>query len=318
MSLPDLQEPLRLLEEKNVDTAVEVLERKVSALPAHLGAHVLLAYAYEAQERWTQALESWEEVHFLMPNSPIAEDGKRRVLRRMEGITAGDERAFAREQPEPESHATEPEVSSPDTADEEPETASSPDTENSSDEASSPDTETSSEEADAASDEAPEGLAQLRRQAEREARQGGARPGLSETPPSIGEASDDDPSSEASSPPDEPPSTTPEEQIEHLEDEGAADELDQLIDKLQSARIDPDPDAETDAPPPDAEPFDDEDESEEVVSETLARIHEGQDDYEKAAHIYAQLAEQEPDRADEFREKAAELRERAKASDEDA
>ncbi|PSQ77227.1 MAG: hypothetical protein BRD33_02405, partial [Bacteroidetes bacterium QH_6_63_17] len=86
MSLPDLQEPLALLEQKNYDEAVDVLEQKVAALPAHLGAHVLLAYAHEGREQWEEALESWEEVHVLLPNSPIASAGKQRVLRRMDGI----------------------------------------------------------------------------------------------------------------------------------------------------------------------------------------------------------------------------------------
>jgi hypothetical protein len=55
-----------------------------------------------------------------------------------------------------------------------------------------------------------------------------------------------------------------------------------------------------------------------VVSETLARIHEGQDDYEKAAYIYAQLAEQEPHRADEFRQKAREMKRKADAGNDSA
>ncbi len=283
MPLPDLQEPLTLLEQKDVDAAVEVLEQKTTALPAHLGAHVLLARAYEAQKRWDQALKAWATVHFLMPNSPIAEAGKRRVLRRMDGIEDENERSAAEGLP-PRPDPTAPTSGAPSEDEETP----------SEDESSPPDDDF--------------GLTQLRRQAEREARQGGARPGLADEPP---EPSSADPSPEESS-------STPEEQIEQLDEEDEEDDLDDLIDKLQSARIDPDPDAETETPPPvpdDPEEHSaDEPPGEEVVSETLAKIHAGQNDYERAAHIYAQLAEQEPDRADEFREKAAEMREKADTS----
>lgn len=280
MSLPDLQEPLALLEQKDVDTAIDVLEQKVTVLPAHLGAHVLLAYAYEAQQRWDEALESWENARFLMPNSPIAEAGKRRVLRRMDGIETDDGPLGPGAPPRPATAPARPA-----------ESASSPASED--DEAEA---DTDREEESPAEDDE---LAQLRRQAEREARQGGARAGFADEPPSV------DPP-----PPPETPSSTPKEQIEQLENEEGSNDLDRLIDKLQSARIDPDPDAEADAPPP--EP-DFEDETEEVVSETLARIHKGQEDYQKAARIYETLADQEPDRAAEFREKAAEMR--AKADD---
>jgi tetratricopeptide (TPR) repeat protein len=291
MPLPDLQEPLSLLERKDFGTAVEVLEEKVSALPAHLGAHVLLAHAHEAQEHWEDALEAWANAHFLMPNSPIAKAGKKRVLQRMDGITGDGEHP-----PIPEA----PAALSPGLT----ESPSEPETE-----------APSSDEVGDSSSEDDFGLAQLRRQAEREARQGGARPGLADEPPTP--PSPDEPTEESSS--------TPEEQIEHLDEGEEADDLDRLIDKLQSARIDPDPEAEMSAPPPTPEDSDDpsagdeeeHDPADEVVSETLAKIHEGQNDYEKAAHIYAQLAEQEPERADEFRAKAAEMREKTDGADED-
>lgn len=275
MPLPDLQAPLALLEQNEFDTAVEVLEQKVTALPAHLGAHILLAHAYEAQQRWDRALEAWATAHFLLPNSPIAAAGKQRVLRRMDD---------AEENEQPPSAGTSPPLPGPATAPPAP----------------------SEDETEEPSSEDDFGLAQLRRQAEREARQGGARPGLTDAPPSV------DPS--------ETDSSTPEEQIEHLEGEDG-DDLDDLIDKLQSARINPDPDAETDAPPPapdDSEaPPPDEAPEEEIVSETLAKIHEGQGDYRKAAQIYATLADQEPERADEYREKAAEMQEQAEGAEED-
>lgn len=288
MSLSDLQAPLALLEQKDFGTAVDVLEEKVTALPAHLGAHVLLAYAHEGQQNWERALKSWENVHFLMPNSPLADEGKQRVLRRMEGAEKDEELSFG-EPPRSDAPPTE--------AFETP--SSAPSTEKTEEEPPPDQEESSSTESDS-------NLDQLRRQAEREARRGGARPGLSDEGPSVA----------PSSPPEEP-SSTPEEQVEKLEGEDETDDLDRLIDKLQSARIDPDPDAPVDAPPPDPEDTE-EDVSKEVVSETLARIHEGQKNFRKAADIYATLADQEPERADEFRKKAAEMREKVEGLDENS
>jgi tetratricopeptide (TPR) repeat protein len=293
MSLPDLQKPLTLLEQKDVDTAVDVLEQKVAALPAYLGAHVLLAHAYEAQQRWDRALEAWESAHVLMPNSPVVDAGKRRVLRRMDGIEDDEERSpffgFPLSGAQPTGSA---ETSSAPRADE------SAMEEPAAEEEPAGEGEPVDEEGSAPTEEDSE-LTQLRRQAEREARQGGARPDLA----------DDAPSTDLPSSPQEP--STPEEQVERLDEEGDADDLDRLIDKLESARIEPDPDAEAGAPPPEPNAETESGDAEEVVSETLARIHEGQNDYQKAAHIYAQLADQEPDRADEFRRKADEMREKA-------
>lgn len=332
MSLPDLQDPLALLEEKNYDEAIDVLEHKVTALPAHLGAHVLLAYAYEGCEQWDHALEAWEEVHFLLPNSPIAAAGKQRVLRRMDGIEVDAEAPRPTEAPRPSAAAppsspeddektdaeehdpTEPDLGeekalkdrSEATAEQSEGTADA--NENALEETAPEAKGINEEENEPADDPSPtdqnDGLAQLRRQAEREARQGGARPGLSDAPPS------GDPSATPND-----SSSTPEEQVEQFEEEESSDDLDRLIDKLQSARIDPDPDAEAEAPPENPTPQDD---TEEVVSETLARIHEGQGDYEKAARIYATLADQEPHQAEQFREKAAEMREKADAENDSA
>jgi tetratricopeptide (TPR) repeat protein len=297
MSLPDLQEPLALLEQKDFDKAIDVLEQKVTALPAHLGAHVLLAYAHEGRQQWEEALGSWEEVHFLLPNSPIASAGKQRVLRRMDGIEGGVEA------PRPaDGHPVRP----ADTASRRPaedDTDADDGAEADADERQErPEAEDPGPEASSSTTD--DGLAQLRRQAEREARQGGARPGLADASSSV----------DAPPPPDDP-SSTPEEQVEQFKEEESSDDLDHLIDKLESTRIEPDPDAEPEPRPEDPTP---EDDTEEVVSETLARIHEGQNDYQKAAHIYAKLADQEPHRADEFRQKAQETRRKADASGDSA
>jgi tetratricopeptide (TPR) repeat protein len=277
MAVPDLQDAIDHLQKKDVDEAIATLERKIEELPAHLTAHVLLARAYEAKHQWERALTCWENAYFLMPNSPVAREGKRRVLRKMDrGDKADDIEEVAPPVPGP------PDAPSPD---------SSPTTEDEADPSPSPEASTAEEETPAdgptTAPEAVSELEKLRQQAEEEARRGGARPGLNARP---------DP---ASSDP-----GTPADRVNDLED-AEDDDLDQLIDELESARIEPNPDVE-DVPPPDLE-----DDIDDLVSETLARIHEAQDDYQKAAQIYVKLASQEPNQARDHLEKAAEMRRKA-------
>lgn len=80
------------------------------------------------------------------------------------------------------------------------------------------------------------------------------------------------------------------------------DDLDSLITELESARIVPKPDFES-VPPPDLK-----DNIEDMVSETLARIYASQKQYEEAARVYEQLAEQQPEEAEVFLAKAEEMR----------
>lgn len=80
------------------------------------------------------------------------------------------------------------------------------------------------------------------------------------------------------------------------------DDLDSLITELESARIVPKPDFES-VPPPDLK-----DNIEDMVSETLARIYASQKQYEEAARVYEQLAEQQPEEAEAFLAKAEEMR----------
>jgi len=97
------------------------------------------------------------------------------------------------------------------------------------------------------------------------------------------------------------------------ESDGAPDDavgdLDQLIQDLESARIQPSPDLD-DLPPPDLD-----DDVEDLVSETLARIYGAQNQYREAARIYVKLASQEPANARKFLEQAAEMREKAEAKE---
>ena len=89
------------------------------------------------------------------------------------------------------------------------------------------------------------------------------------------------------------------------EDFTVADELDSLIAQLEDApRIRPDP--EFNGP---EVTFDDED-VDEMASETLAKIYAAQHQYVQAALIYEKLAARQPEQAEELLRRAAEMRER--------
>lgn len=280
MAVPDLQDAIDHLHQQDVDEAIAVLERKIEELPAHLTAHVLLARSYEAKEQWHKALTHWENACFLMPNSPVGQEGKARVLRRMKG----DDKPA----PEPPTPARAEDQDPAALEDAGPKISQKPET---------TDEERGGIDDLAAATEGPSDLEDVRRQAEQEAREGGARAGLSTAPASGQDHSSVEDSSE-----------TPEDRIGQFEDNDE-EHLDRLIEKLESARIEPDPDVGGDVPAPDLE-----DDVDDLVSETLARIHEGQNQYRKAAQIYVKLASQEPDKARTYLEKASEMREQAEAS----
>ena len=84
-----------------------------------------------------------------------------------------------------------------------------------------------------------------------------------------------------------------------------ANDLDRLIEELEAVRIVPRPDLEA-LPTPDLD-----DEIEDMVSETLARIYASQKQYDEAARVYELLAAQHPERSEGFLEKAAQMRARA-------
>lgn len=289
MAVPDLQDAINHLQQKDLDAAIQSLEHKIDDLPAHLTAHVLLARAYEAKREWDLALKCWENVRFLMPNSPVGREGKQRVLRHLQGL---DEPASTADDAPSERPSSEETASQDAPSDATPTDESSAEAPEAAD-ASSEDEE-SEDDSPTTATEAVSELEQLRRQAEAEARQGGARAGLAATA---------DPETPSSS---EESVDTTQDRADQLEEEGDdEDDLDRLIDELESARIEPRPDVD-DIPPPDLE-----NDVDDIVSETLARIHEAQDQYRKAAQIYVKLASQEPDEARAHLQKAAEMREKA-------
>jgi tetratricopeptide (TPR) repeat protein len=100
MSVPDIQNALRLLENEEVEAAISTLEATVDELPAHLPAQVLLARAYETNDQWEKALRTWENARFLMPNSPTVKVGRERALRHVDEDSA--ERSDAPSEPKPD------------------------------------------------------------------------------------------------------------------------------------------------------------------------------------------------------------------------
>ncbi len=269
MPVPPIQDVLDLLQQKEVTAAIDLLEQTVEEVPTHLPAHVILARAYEAKGQWNRALQAWEQAHFLLPNSPVAQQGKRRVLQRIQETEASIET---------QASSSPTRSGSKHTTDSTADSASKP----------PPDPVGIDE------SEGPSNLEELRQQTEEESKQGRRQSELDT----------------ANSPSDR--SATPEDQVEQFQDAAPDSDLDQLIDELESAHIEPEPEMEEVSTP------DLDDDADDLVSETLARIHAAQEQYGEAARIYRQLATQEPDRSQEFLERAAEMREKAEATDEEA
>lgn len=93
----------------------------------------------------------------------------------------------------------------------------------------------------------------------------------------------------------------------HLAPEGTKPEfqdLDRLINELETASIVPDPEV----PLLSADEL--ESDIEDVVSETLARIYANQSYFAEAAMVYEKLAVQHPQRKDEFLQRSAEMKEK--------
>lgn len=87
-------------------------------------------------------------------------------------------------------------------------------------------------------------------------------------------------------------------------------DLNSLIHQLEGARIQPEPDFMS-SEEEDRLEAGSQEEKEEVVSETLARIYVTQKEFQAAADTYEKLAVQHPERSDEFLEKARAIKEKA-------
>ncbi len=212
MALPDLSDALRYIEAGQPRQALKLLYPLVERFPAWCAAQMLLARALEADGRWEEALEVWQRLAFWLSESPVVQQGLRRVFRQLTLAEA------------PLKSFKAPSI-------------------------------------DPALEQLPEPLRQLAQAAPLE-----AQPTLSQ--------------------PDEL-------------------DLDRLIAELESARIVPRPDLE-DIPPPELEQ-----DVDDLVSETLARIYAAQEQYAEAARVYEMLAQQHPERAEAYRQKAAEMRAKA-------
>ena len=230
MSIPAIDKAYWHLKQGKSDEAIPVLKQLAQKLPTYVTPHVLLAWAYENKEQWSEALDNWQHAYFLMPNSPAVQQGLQRAME------AGSEASFA----------------SPSSSTEEAPPAQKP----------------------------PQSSPPAGQPTDHESSQ-----------PSPGKLL-----SELSEPADqEAPLSSP----------GEFDHLDRLIDELEAARIEPHPDLD-ELPSPNLE-----NEIEDVVSETLARIYVAQEQYDEAARVFRKLAEQDPARSQEFLEEADEMQQRA-------
>jgi len=334
----DLRHTLELIDDGALDEAIAVLQRVIDQMPAYTPAYVLLAETYESQDRWAKALATWQQARFFAPNSPTVEAGLLRALEHQdivpevvvdEGDVSPDEvmERMADEllgtlqgdgpdetvdptEPAPPPTTDAPAEPSQDHANEpeEPEPAPEPPTADPVEPPTPPPHEPGAEETASDSVE-PDG--------DRDAEPAAGREPTADRDDTPSEPTADEAPASSDTP--EPPSAQPrpsplDELARRSTDPGQPlpedqHDLDRLIDELEGARIDPQPDIEG-APEPNLDS-----DVDDMVSETLARIYIGQEQYTEAARVYVRLAHQDPDRADEYREKAAELREQARDAD---
>ena len=326
----DLRRTLDLMEQGAFDDAIAALQQAIAQMPAYVPAYVLLAQAYEAQERWPEALAAWQRARFFAPNSPTVEAGLLRMLDEHDVISEESADALA------------PDLDAADMIDRmadelfgtihEEEPPAAPDTPPS-EAPETPHAEESSEEPDAdddaASDDEPPPPSPPDTSPDNEAKTHRSDPTPPEpAPPPAEEASEEDappaPDSERDDTsstnathnlPSATAATAPLEELTarfpNLDQPLPKDieDLDRLIEELEDARIDPQPDLD-DVPPPDLD-----NDIEDMVSETLARIYISQKQYAEAARVYLRLATQEPERAQEYKKKADDLRARARGQD---
>ncbi len=313
MPVFDIKEPLACLRDGKADEAIPMLEHLVQITPGHVTAYVLLAQAYAAEARWRDAMTTWQHAAFLMPNSPAILNGLEQALQMfsLAGISIEAEPSEAKANPDAGTDSSPAFLLA---SDSEPETDLEP---------------TDSFFAESATESAAAAAESLFEESIEETIEETVEETIEESVDIAGvvEVTTDEPTGDlASELADELAAEwaamdAPEEDATPAANEMAApskngashgtvqaagdEELDRLISDLESARIVPRPDYETIEGPSLTAPIDD------MVSETLARIYEGQKQYDEAARMYDKLAILKPDRADVFTQKAIELRTRA-------
>lgn len=327
--MPDLQDAISLFEEGEPRQAADLLEKLAAEMPGYATARVLLARSYEQLNEWEPALRAWREAHQIIPNSPVIRRGLQRAARKA-GSRSPIPSPQVTEAPtwggvpddEPEApdagrdagsgYTEEPALSAPPevrpqaqpNAPERPVTSQSktePDTEQQAAPISQPTGTESAPQPESArepdSTRAGESAEELEGAPDNAPGQEAAEPAPGLDAPAASESASEH----------EIRGSKPgaDESSDEAAVEDEYEDLDRLISELESARIVPRPDLES-VPPPDLE-----DDIEDVVSETLARIYASQGQYEEAAHVYELLADQQPEKADEFNDKASDMRSRA-------
>ena len=311
----DIKKLIEFLREGQAEKAIPHLEEITRKLPAHVAAHALLAQAYTIEKLYEKAKSAWQNALFLMPNSPSIQKGFKRVLNELASQQKLKETLF-----------------NPDTLDQkdqlqvdQPISFPDPETEtNNLQEQSPADQNVQPEETDGAPallvnpsshhSIDPEEIKQIlpdtipltdtsqEEQTEQEPLAGAeetiAYPELPvisipTVSPTISESKNGNPL------PVPPILSTYVQNLKEWKDD---EELDHLIEELESARIVPKPEHEhIEAPALDTD-------IEDMVSETLARIYEGQNQLLKAAEMYDKLAVANPSKAESFIARAKELR----------
>ena len=309
----DIKQLIEFLRDGHADKAIPHLEEITRKLPTHVAAHALLAQAYTIEKRYEQAKIAWQDALFLMPNSPSIQKGFRRVLKALSlqqklKETLFDPEAIAKQQaPTTKSvlPAPQPSIEEPQEQREEEPTASEAN-------------DTPSLLVNPSSHHAidPEEIKQILPETIplREPAPADSAPPFNDDEPFPELPVISIPTVSPTVPSDKPSKNTNgraipvppilSSYVENIKEWKEDEELDDLIEELESARIVPKPEHEhVEAPALDTD-------IEDMVSETLARIYEGQNQLHKAAEMYDKLATQHPAKAEKFRSKAQELRSR--------
>lgn len=263
-----------------------MLKTMADEMPGYATARVLLARSYEGLGEWGGALTAWREAMQIVPNSPVILRGLERVARKAASGASSEELPSVS-------------VSTPASAWAEPDEADAP---------TAPDVRLGVDERDARDHDVDRGD-EVDRDHEVD-RDLATEPEPEYDPEPEYEREPEyeqdlenvrglDQGADLDSPEDpEDPGEDPEEDRD----------LDRLISELESARIVPRPDLDT-LPEPELD-----DDIEDVVSVTLARIYASQGQYQEAARVYDLLAVQQPDDEAAYKAKAEEMR--SKASEE--